>query len=443
LVASSRTQNTWLKSASLWHRTRVRLLAHASTGRRSVRAIWAGALLAAVMGWTTWVVGSVSIWCVPAYLVLMVIILVTPRAGQALVKGTKPTSRLTGSERTRAGHWARADLISVVGHHHPTVAPEAGSELAAEPDDAVRYCSNSAGSDAPKPRRVRVRGRKLARTGAEPVASSIPIAWVRVGPGKFIRADANVPMVDPVHSDRPNDSTGAPTDALLEAALHVPDQSSINWNAEQRDPTAGLAVSATLPSIMPVTLFTEQGAPNLIEMATDDGETTVGLDRCSGSETVAHGITPSATSENPCTNSPVDDWDRAESTDISGATGDFNSIVGAGATRRGMTSGVRPLLLRAFERRAVRVSPEIISGPPNAVRASSRSIPRIGRTHRTLASSSFLVNVHGQRTTHRTSRGMSSVYCTVGCRSPPFPRQVEAGAACTDTAGYRISIASP
>ena len=46
------------------------------------------------------------------------------------------------------------------------------------------------GSPTPKRRRTRGQGRKPVKPGPEPAVTTSPAAWIRIGPGKFVRADS-------------------------------------------------------------------------------------------------------------------------------------------------------------------------------------------------------------------------------------------------------------
>jgi hypothetical protein len=70
----------------------------------------------------------------------------------------------------------------------------AADETPTEPSSSA---PDSAGSAGVKPKRGRGRARRAAKTAVEPVLESAPATWIRVGPGKFVRADATIQAVDP------------------------------------------------------------------------------------------------------------------------------------------------------------------------------------------------------------------------------------------------------
>jgi hypothetical protein len=217
--------------------------------------------------------------------------------------------------------------------------------------------------------------------------SSVPITWIRVSPGKFIRADANVLMVDSVQSERPGEGAGLP------------------------------------PCEPPV----------------------VELSRGSGPQTDVHGIAPSATSEIPCPNSLVEDQGRDEPAALGDA--EDSLVFNAGATLQpawhGLTSeGSR--LARWFSRgRLIRVSRWTGRAAPNAVRATSRRLGMPMLASRTSAASRFLANVRARQAEQRAFGRLLHVHRTVCCRSPPSARQFEAEASSSGWVFHRISIASP
>ncbi len=73
-----------------------------------------------------------------------------------------------------------------------------------------------------KRRRSRGHGRKPVRTGPEPAVVSAPAAWIRIGPGKFVRADSQVqghPLPLVTHAN----ATFEPTETLTKAEVDLPD----------------------------------------------------------------------------------------------------------------------------------------------------------------------------------------------------------------------------
>ena len=94
LIATSRTRKAWPRRAARWFRDRVRT--HLLRGKRSgadghqPKATWVGLGLAMLVVSTTAAVAWVSIWWVPAYLALMVLIFVTPQGYRQPPLATEP-----------------------------------------------------------------------------------------------------------------------------------------------------------------------------------------------------------------------------------------------------------------------------------------------------------------------------------------------------------------
>ena len=69
------------------------------------RVTWAQVGLIALVGLTTWAVASVSLWWVPAYLALMVLIFVTPRGQHPRV--VSPTQGVRNRSVPVSPDWAK------------------------------------------------------------------------------------------------------------------------------------------------------------------------------------------------------------------------------------------------------------------------------------------------------------------------------------------------
>ena len=204
LTATSRTPHARTRPLARLVRAGLRVPAALAAGsaiapgaaRRRLGAVLAGSGLAALVGLTAWAVSFVSVWLVPAYLALMVVILAGPRgapAGPAWKSGVDRAGvndaelgRDSGTDRN-----AGADPLLPAGESDPVV-PAGGVVAAPTPDPDPGL----AGTGSGKPRRSRARARKAVRTAVEPVPDSPPVTWIRVGPGKFVRADRGLPVSD-------------------------------------------------------------------------------------------------------------------------------------------------------------------------------------------------------------------------------------------------------
>ena len=141
-------------------------------------------VLAGLLGITSWVVASVSTWLVPVYVTAMVFIFVSPRAENP--EGSQgagdPRGPAAGEEPAKGAK----------GPSSTAPPPSRGAEPPAgdPPEAPAKGSSPSASGPAAtaKPRR-RSRARKPAKPGSEPAVVAAPATWIRVGPGKFVRAD--------------------------------------------------------------------------------------------------------------------------------------------------------------------------------------------------------------------------------------------------------------
>jgi hypothetical protein len=147
--------------------------------------------LIALVVLTTWAVATVSVWWVPAYLALMVLIFVTPGGRHPTTTASERSGESTRVGESDLSRRLRLDRADGLEHHHPVIGPIAGptAEAVTDPQDS------SAGSpDAriPKIRRAQGRARRAAKT-AERAPESPPVTWIQVGPGKFVRVEGGIP----------------------------------------------------------------------------------------------------------------------------------------------------------------------------------------------------------------------------------------------------------
>ena len=151
--------------------------------------------LMALTGATSLVVATISVWLVPVYMAAMVLIFAAPRPQKAVESASSlpsPDVFKPASPEVVAG--AVADEAAAAEN----VEPPAPVEPAAEPT-------------SPKPRKKRGKGKRAAKAAAQAEASSSQPTWIRVGPGKFVRAD--VQAEPPAESENPTESESAiPTD---------------------------------------------------------------------------------------------------------------------------------------------------------------------------------------------------------------------------------------
>ena len=255
-MATSRTPNARPRPAD----RRFRAGFHASAHRGSaslpgadgrwlrIRTVLVGIGLAALMSLTLWAVSSVSAWLVPVYLALMVLIFTAPRGERAASAGESSA----GPAGVAVGHDPVADRAA--GRAETLLAAEPDPGLAAgEATAASPPRPDPAASGTAKPRRSRARGRKAAKLAAEPVPDSSSVTWIRVGPGKFVRADRGVQApdeapVEPVADAHP--APGPPADAAPTTAEALADVHPATDEPTHAAPTSEELVADASPVTM-------------------------------------------------------------------------------------------------------------------------------------------------------------------------------------------------
>jgi hypothetical protein len=140
-------------------------------------------VMAGIMGLTSWVVASVSTWLVPVYVTVMVLIFATPRTTRP--EGTAEEGD-GGTPAAPEGDARGANSSS--GSSRDPGAPGPTAENGS--DQAATAAPGPSASRTAKPRRSRGRGRKASRPAGEPSAPPAAATWIRIGPGKFVRADS-------------------------------------------------------------------------------------------------------------------------------------------------------------------------------------------------------------------------------------------------------------
>ncbi len=198
LMTSSRTPNMEPAHAAerLRGRPRGRLLLGVPAGgdnpRSHVNLIGLG--LSALVVSTTWAIASVSVWWVPVYLGLLVGIFVTPRRR----KSTSSVSTAGG----RSGSVGVAELVS--GQRVDcgdgiddirSLAQFDSGQTNGKPTEPMDFSPNLTTASSDK-RRGRVRARKAGKPASESSTHSFPVAWIQVGPGKFVRVEDGIQAVN-------------------------------------------------------------------------------------------------------------------------------------------------------------------------------------------------------------------------------------------------------
>jgi len=136
-------------------------------------------VLAALMGLTSWVVASISTWLVPVYVTAMVLIFVMPQVQH--LEEPEPASEPAHVSAERASE-ASSPANSGRDSLGATTLEVDGSP------EASATGTKPPGSMTAKRRHTR--GRKPIKPGPVPIVATTPAAWIRIGPGKFVRADS-------------------------------------------------------------------------------------------------------------------------------------------------------------------------------------------------------------------------------------------------------------
>jgi len=256
-------------------------------------------VLAGLLGLTSWVIASVSTWLVPVYVTAMALIFVIPRAERP--QGTGPLGDKGEPDLDRDKGSEACGLSSPDPESRDAVV-----QGPSNPAEASASDTDWAGTGTVKPKRARSRARKPpAKPGAEPATAAA--TWIRVGPGKFVRADADpqgqdvLPSPEPGQMAEPGPSSDIPSSAETPGPSADPLPGSPSTDLmplarvarEESDPLEPTAASEINPvdpgdSLAPQPVAEEYGitpsafGPDLLEDASeDDGEQSfTGLPVC-------------------------------------------------------------------------------------------------------------------------------------------------------------------
>jgi hypothetical protein len=326
----------------------------------------------------------------PAYLALMVLIFVAPLGRRPSKSASEVGSEHRCVDGTDIGQSQCVDRTAgAEEENHPAAeldAATAAEEAATEQSSSI---PDSAGSAGAKPKRGRARARKAAKSAAETVLNPPPVTWIRVGPGKFVRADATTQAVDPAQLEEvaAEDVPATDTSDANPAISDVGDRVQVEEVAAEAIPATGgqdpLDISATIPDD--------------VGMPIGSGDSVV------GSVTEEYGITPSAFGPDPRISSAAERPDHDVSEVADAAEADRVSV-----PRR-----------RARTARTGRISRGIAGAIPGVDRASSRRLVRTRPKNRTSAWSPFAPNARLQQATRRAFGRIPHVYRALRPRSPP------------------------
>ena len=191
-MATSRTPNAQprLKAQRLSVKVRDRFAsrsqARGDNRRPRFTLIEAGLIVLVVL--TTLAIASVSVWWVPVYLALLVTIFNTPRVRQSPPSASESNAASNVIVTTDLGQGLRVDRVDEAEQYRLVTRSDTGFTTT-ESAESLDPTLDPTGADTAKPRRGRVRARKASKPAAELVAEPLPVAWIQVGPGKFIRIE--------------------------------------------------------------------------------------------------------------------------------------------------------------------------------------------------------------------------------------------------------------
>ena len=432
LIATSRTPNARPRPAARGLRGKVRaqLVSNSQAvalGRR-LRTAGLGAGLVVLVGLTTWAVASVSVWMAPAYLALMVLIFVTPLGRRPSKSAPEPGLEPIRVGDTESGQSLRADRAAGADDNRPAAELDsslASDDVATDPSSSVPDSTGSAGA---KPKRGRGRVRKAAKTAVEPAPDSSPITWIRVGPGKFIRADAAIQAIDPTEV--------AAVAAEAVPATHTADAVPAISISDDQAQVEGIAAEGVGPATddphSPAAPTASEAAPAVSPAGQDPlepsamtpgdlGMTVRSDDPVVGSVTEEYGITPSAFGQASRVSSAAEGLGLDGSGAAGEAEADLMSVVDPDVetTGRGDEPGRLWSQRRIPTGRTGRISRGVAGAISGADRASSRRLVRTPPRPRTSVWYPFAPNARLQQATRRAFGRIPHVQRALRPRSPP------------------------
>ena len=266
-------------------------------------------VLAALMGLTSWVVASISTWLVPVYVTAMVLIFVIPQVQH--LGEPEPAGEPAGVSADRASE-ATSPASSGADSPGATTLEGDGSP------EASATGAKPPGSPTPKRRRTRGQGRKPVKPGPEPAVTTSPAAWIRIGPGKFVRADsqdqgdasAPVPHTPLEAAEASIEAKSSPPDLVEETnpntvstAVDVPNWADLNESGpspEHETPSeepAAIADPEPGSSVVALVLKADVGRP---ESDSTAAPATIAIDEDSSADSIDVGR-PESDSTAPAT----------------------------------------------------------------------------------------------------------------------------------------------
>jgi len=343
---------------------------------------------------TAWAIASISVWWVPVYLALLVTIFSTPRVRQSSSSASDSNAASDGIRATDLGQGLRVDRADETEQYRLVTRSDATPTMA-ECSESLDPSVDPTGAGTAKSRRGRVRVRKASKPAAELVTGSLPVTWIQVGPGKFVRIEGGTATAD-----------SAQTEEIVPRDIPV---------------TETLTVETPAVAAQAEPLVVQEPVESLEVSPRDVGSVLVSTDCALGSVTEEHGIAPSAFSLVPRLNSATEglDCDVPDRTDHP----EIDTGVPAGPAGQVLPSAVDPgrLWLQPGTSRlwVSRVQRGIAHAVPRMGRASCRRNIRTCPNPRTLVGSWFAPNTPRQNAARRAFGRMAHVERTLRPRSPP------------------------
>jgi hypothetical protein len=204
-MVTLRTPKVWPRRAARWfcERVHVQFVRGASSEpkRKRSQATGAGLVLAVLIGLTTLAVAWVGVWWVPAYLALMVCIFVIPHGHGEPERVSVSDEESTAESCADLGQGLRVDHVNDAATNHIASGLISGLTTSESAAEAEVSHLDLASSGKARARRTRGRARKAAQTSTGNAPGSASVTWIRVGPGKFVRAEGGNEAVDRTQGD--------------------------------------------------------------------------------------------------------------------------------------------------------------------------------------------------------------------------------------------------